>query len=211
MDRDTAVERIASRLGNRANVFNDTIIAEMTAKQTELEHMPQLPWFLLAKNSSKSTTAGDNTIIVPSDFLMEDGDAEQWVKDSSGGYNRMKKLPYGILRGSSRFGPNTETGLPAYYALQEDTMFLFPTPNANYSLELRYYAADTVLTTNVENQWLKHAHDVLIAETGFEMAKFLRDEAAIAYFGEARARAMERMVKQDEARRQANLDTYIGG
>ena len=208
MLRDAAVAIIASRLGNRGSAFDATIVTEMQAKQTDLEQEGQLRWFLLTQNTALSTTAATKTLAAPSGFLMEDDYAGFWVIGTDGVYNRIKKKDYDTMRGSEF---HDENGLPEAYSLQGSTFYFWPTPDIAYSLQLNYYVADTVLSSNVTNQWLTYAPGLLIAETGLEIAKSFRDDEAIKYFGSARNEALRRLWNQDEARRQAGLEAVMGG
>jgi hypothetical protein len=63
------------------------------------------------------------------------------------------------------------TGRPKAYSIGADEFRFGPTPDAIYTVKMRYKAKDTTLDTNIENQWLKYASDVVLAELGIVMAE----------------------------------------
>ncbi len=210
MTRDEAVSIIEDRLGQRGTTFDTQIITEMKAMQVQLERMPTLPWFLLYHDTSLVMVAETQTVTVPSGFLLEDDYSYMYVidTDASSTTKRCVKGTYDELKGSSYFGTNK---LPERFALQKKELYFFPTPDAAYSIDWFYYAADTVLSTNVTNEWLTEAPELLISKTGLKIARYLRNVDLIALFKEDYNEALALMWAQDEARRQAALDAYMGG
>lgn len=213
MTRDEAVDIIAQRLGDVGATFDTQIIAEMKLQQTILEQSPQLPWFCSTRSTAVSTAVDTQTVSLPSDWLMEDDNQDQFITDSDGALTRLGKQDYGSLENADWFKSATgqESGVPEEYAINGSTMYLWPTPTEVLVLTLHYYQEQTVLSTNVENVWLKHAPDLLIAMTGMQMGAFLRDPEALQLFQPGVAVAQKRMWDQDEARRQAGLFAKMGG
>lgn len=68
------------------------------------------------------------------------------------------------------------TGIPKYYADASETeLVLAPTPNANYSYEIKFTQKPNKLsTTNATNYYVTNARDVLLAACMVEMCQFMK-------------------------------------
>lgn len=96
----------------------------------------------LRKNATAATTAGNQYLARPLDFLSVFSLA---VVDDSGNYSYLYDKDVNFIR-EAYPGPSTQ-GLPKYYAqfdgdqtgLSEGNFILGPTPNSNYTVELHYY------------------------------------------------------------------------
>ena len=217
MNRDTAVELVEFRLGNREGTYTSQIIKEMKAAQSFVESRPLLPWFLLVQEESLFTTASTSTVALPSTtptnsvrggFLLEDEYSRMFIDDGSEVFTRVEKGDYDTLRG---FSALTGTGKPERYAVQGTDLHFFPQPDNRYELDFFYYQQDKILSSNIENEWLKRAPEVLITQTIMQMFSYLKPaEQQAKAIGEA-DRALKIMDDRDEARRQAALDNVLGG
>lgn len=215
MNRGEAIDLIAQRLGNRGTSLDTQIALELQQAQREMEALPELPWFLSVKNTSLSTTASTRTVTLPSTFLFEDEDEGFLITDSNGKKHELRKANY--LDGSladylTNDDEGDAKGLPEQYSIHAQILYLFPTPDKAYTLELNYYATDTTLSTDaIENDWLLYASDVLIARAGLQMSRFLRDPELVQLFGADLSTAVRRMVDQSTARRMAGRVSQMGG
>jgi len=217
MDRDAAVAIIKDRLKRGASTTIDAdIVTEMQFVQENiLEGNPWLPWFLLSEFISVDTIADENRIAVPADvsftgndFLREYEEGALWRVDASVGSGKvlLEKDFYDALDGAY-----SSTGKPVKYSLDGEYFRLFPTPDGVYTLKTRAYLRAAVLSTNVENSWLKYASDWLISETAAIIAgEYLRDDKAEARQQANATRARNRLMVVDEARKQANLEPNMG-
>lgn len=160
MDRDTAVARIKQRLGFRTDLTTEARNALQDA-QAEFESRPQLPWWLQTEWSTGGTTSGEHRVALPTDFLQPVDEAHLFYKDSDGNYHRLRKEDLDYLQ---NFYNDEPSGAPKQYALLGLNLYIYPLPDASYSLRYMYYAADQVLTSNIENKWLKYAPRLMIAE-----------------------------------------------
>ena len=212
MTRGEAITIIQNRLGQRTGLSTQ-IAAELQLKQVELEHAEVLPWFLLKTSTGLVTVAGTQTVTPPTDFLRESGDSNStgsiWLTTTDGSVEQLIKDYYDVLKGSTWLAA---TGQPTHYALMGSLFYLFPKADLAYALTQFYYGADTVLSTDgTTNLWLANAPDLLIAETGVVVAKFLRDQAAIQLFADDLNRARNRMRVENIAREQAAMSLVMGG
>lgn len=205
MLRDVARDSIASKLGERTDL-NDAIEAEMIVSQeTRLEGNAALkPWFLESiMTEIGTTTIDDNTLALPSDFLGEIDGQGIWVYVAGGDpvWTKLRKDDFDIA--TERL---TEPGKPKRYSLQAgDTLILHPTPDAAYSIRMRYYQKQTALTTNIENAWLANAADMMIYDVARQLAKDkLQNDKMSARYKTDFADAVQRVFVENESRKHTN-------
>lgn len=209
MTRDEAVNIIANRLGQRTGLTSQ-IIAEMKLAQTRLEHGGFLPWFLRIKYDATFDTS---PIYMQDGFLREIEDIPMIAyADDDGIMREVQKDYYSTLVTATANGDLDETGPPEYYAMRDATFIhLFPVPDKAYTGTTNYYQAAATLSTDIENLWLKHVPEVLICETGIRIAKFLRDEVAVALFKEDLASATDDMIRDTVAFNVGAFSAKLGG
>jgi hypothetical protein len=212
MLRDAAVDIIAKRLGQRSGL-DAQILAEMKLKQIALERSPFLPWFLV-QCTSFSCGIGQEYAQPAATFLREVDAGSLWIQATDGAWSVLNKDDFDQLVAYFGVTYPLTTGYPTHYALLFNIVskfYLFPVPDANYGMRLWAFMQDAVLETNIENNWLKYAPDLLISETGMVMARFLRDEAAVKLFNDDRKEALARLMADNEARIQAAMSVVLGG
>lgn len=208
MIRSAAVSLIGQRLGNRTDL-DARIIAEMQLAQSTLEEDPTiLPWFLVTPIARIECRVEDDRLPLPSDFIMEhehgsfwryDSTAEdKWIEMKKGSMDRLKEDFIG-------------TGPPVRYALVGNTFRLFPTPDKVYEFRMLYHSRDEVLTSDVENRWLRHAPELLISETGKVVASYIEQTHAQKLFEKSAMTARAKLLAMNVARAMANRDLFIGG
>ena len=210
MDRDSAVTILENRLQRSDTETTSRIITEMQfVQETLLEGAAFLPWFLLSENLTESTIAGEERVQVPNNFLREYEGGALWVYDTAGvKWLELKKDSYDYILNEFP----TETEIPQKYALDNDYFRLKPTPDIVYTLRIKCYLRAAVLSTNIENNWLKNASDWLIAEVGAIMAKqHLRNKKLADEFKADAIIAKQRVYIAHEAREHANRDYTMGG
>jgi len=209
MDRDTAVATIARRLGNRTDLTRLGIVDEMQLAQTRLENeILEIPWFLLSEVSQATTTVDEERLEIPSDFLKEHEEGTLFLYDSSldDPWVGLEKHDWDDI-----VAKYTTTGQPKVYALVGKYFRLGPVPDAAYEMKMIYFKHDTVLSTNIENLWLEHVPELLIAETGKIIAENIVNDKAYARFSNDRTTAMTALMKTNVARQMANREYYMGG
>lgn len=211
MTRDEAVTLLQARLKRVGDTgLATSIITEMQFVQAQLlEGSPVLPWFLLNDSiTTLATTLGVETVTLPATFLREVEDDGLRVQDAQGTWHDIHKDDLPAIRNAH---PEPETGRPVLYYLGNTQLFLRPIPDAIYTLRYRAYLRDTALSTNIENNWLKYAADLVIAETGIIMAsRYLRDAEAAQVMLQDVAIARGRLTIADEARKHASRNYNMG-
>lgn len=201
MTRDEAVSIIKGRLARwNDTVLTNHIIVELKQAQQRAEMDATLPWFLLTESSYAATVVDEERVEVPADFLREAEEDALWLEATDGTWVQLKKDDYASIR--NRW---TESDQPRRYALVGEYFRLRPVPDAVYNLHMIYYGKDAVLSTNIENKWLLHTPELLIADAGAIIAaRYVRNEPAAAEFRADYQRARTQMMTMNQARLDAN-------
>lgn len=135
------------------------------------------PWFLLSEVANTATTIGDHRVKIPADYLgieenfrlyYYNGAAEN-VEDK---WTPIPKIP---LNWARELEPG-ETGSPKYYDLKGDEFWIFPLPDAAYTVKMMYYGKTLPYTSDTdERDWIREEPQLVIAKTTLKLAKNLRD------------------------------------
>ena len=79
---------------------------------------------------------------------------------------------------SRRENPSATQGKPRYYAITDGSIEAFPTPDANYTLEMVYYSRIPALTTSNTSNWVLQYHaDAYLYGALIHSAPFLGEDA----------------------------------
>lgn len=216
-----AVARIQRRLGYRTDKEAE-ILAELQTSQRKLEggvDVPSAnggiftfyPWFLLSEILGRSTVVGEERVPVPTGFLSEaEPDALWYFVPATGetvaDWNALAKGDLDALRASF-----PGVGAPRAYSLIGPYFRVLPVPDAVYQLKMLCYLRDTPVALGEENNWLKHAPDLLIADAGEQVAMNLQNAQASASFRAERAKEVLRLFIASEDRIHTNRVYVMGG
>lgn len=134
----------------------------------------------LRKNATAATTAGNQYLARPSDFLSVFSLA---IVDGSGNYSYLYDKDVNFIR--EAYPSSSTSGLPKYYAqfdgdqtgVTEGNFILGPTPNAVYTVELHYYYdPPSIVTTGTS--WLgTNAETALLYGSLVEAYTYLKGDA----------------------------------
>lgn len=217
MLRDAAISHIKRRLGFYTKKDSD-ILDELQGAQERLESgilVPSgggifLPWFLISEIASITATTDEERIPLPTDFLREVTEDGFWLFDSTADaesqWTPLRKDDLDFLRGE-----DPGSGSPVAYASLGGYFRLKPTPDDSQVLKLIYFNKDTVLSSNITNQWLTYSPFLLIGEAGREMALALRDKEATSHFQGLTQMEAQRLFASNEARMHDNRSYVMGG
>ena len=143
------------------------------------------------KTVTTSTTGGDSTVELPTDFL----EVRDFVVDT----NPIQPLTYSSPSTFSRNSHRTESGKPIDYTIMALEFELAPTPDSNYTLELLYYAAPTYLSdSNTSNVFMANAPDALLYAALLEAEPYIMNDARIQTWGSMYNRAIETLNISDQ-------------
>lgn len=211
MTRDEGVALIKQQLAFR-RTLDSAIVDQMKFAQTTLEAAPTVPWFLISEDSYAVTTADEERLASPGDFLVEAEDARLYYRPDDFPDSddvELKKEDYDQLK---RDFVGVPSGPPQAYALLGEYFRLFPLPDAVYTIRLIYYKRDTVLSSNVENGWLKHVPLLLLGSALKLIAEGpIRDDRAGKIADQWIATGTMLLHRRDTLRASANREDQIGG
>lgn len=205
MDRDTAVSIIMRRLGNRSGIESQ-IITDMQLAQTELEQATERPWFLLNfRQALVNETSPTDAILLLDDFLTEWKDGLLEYEDEDGNWHKLDKRDFKAL---NQVDANNFTA-PSFYGITKDRLIIVPDPAEVLNFRWSYWAKDTVLDSNVENEWLAKVPEVLICATGIKTATFIEAAAKIQAFTSGFNTAYGAMKLMSQKFFEANESMYL--
>lgn len=182
MLRSAAVTRIARGLGFRTGL--DTIIVDaLQEAQRNLEGGDKtLPLFLLQEDATMTLSAGNHSIALPTGFLgIKDDERPHFVGTSSDTPIFLTPKTYmNAVVGQIR--TTDVERAPSIYVLRTGTIDFITTADTDYTFTWSYYKADDVLTTDIENGWLRESPDWLMGQAGLILAMDMRDKSSIELF-----------------------------
>ena len=153
----------------------------------------QLPEF--RKNVTGQCTTGNKYLNVPSDWLATFSLAA--IDPVTGAQSYLLNKDVEFIR--QAYPVPTDTGVPAYYAIFDDTTFILgPTPNADYNMELHYfYYPISIVNSPSGTSWLGDNFDqVLLYGSLLEAYTFMKGEVDVIQNYMARYNESLMMLKQ---------------
>ena len=143
----------------------------------------------MLKVVTASTTSGDSTVSLPSDFLE--------VRDFHVSTNPVQTLDYFA---PSAFFSNTRTtqsGLPLQYTVLSTEFQLAPIPDSNYTLKLLYYSQPTALSdSNTSNIFLANCPDALLYASLVEAEPYLMNDSRLTTWASLLERSVDALQKE---------------
>ncbi|MBF0214945.1 MAG: hypothetical protein HQM00_15520, partial [Magnetococcales bacterium] len=189
--------------GNRSDLDASTDYEMQLAQTMTLEGTAGfLPSFLI-KTVSSVQESGVATLSLKAFNasrvlrIGESGRVMWGAEGASAGTIELIRAPHTQL--FAKYGANA--GTPAAYAIDGDTLTLFPTPDANGKIFITGHFQDTSwidLEGNEHNLWMEFAADWFIAEGMRRMALHLTDKEAVMLYA-AEADAARKRVEWDDA------------
>ncbi len=143
---------------------------------------------------TRKTALLDNQFTtLPIDFLspvrMTLNTAETKVLELAG-TNEISKL---------RAEAGNATGEPAYYAMIDGSIEVFPSPDADYTIEMLYYEAIEGLSNSITTNWiLTYYPDVYLYASLLQSAPYLMEDNRIPVWGAYYTSALETLNQENE-------------
>jgi len=216
--RTQAVQRVNRDIGFRpaGNPLEATIVDVLQEAQRDLEKGKTLPKFLLLEDQTLTLVAATHTVAKPARFLRENDDTRIRFFPPSSTIPRflMRKLYIDAVEANLKPHNNPNASIqptaPSVYVMRQSTIDFITIADQTYTLYWDYFQSDVVLTTDVENLWLKNASDWLIGEAGLRIAKSLGNQQAIGTFTDLRAAGRAAVFAEDIASEEASGPFVMG-
>jgi len=145
----------------------------------------------LLKSVTTSTTAGDSTVALPSDFLE--------LRDIYLDGNPRISLQYLSPSTFTRNAQATVSGKPAVYTTLGQEFEFAPIPDKAYTVELLYYFKPVAMSDSVaSNEFLANYPDALLYATLAEAEPYLMNDARIQVWSSMYDRAVNNISVSDE-------------
>ena len=145
----------------------------------------------LLKSVTTSTTAGDSTVALPSDFLE--------LRDIYLDGNPRISLQYLSPSTFTRNAQATVSGKPAVYTTLGQEFEFAPIPDKAYTVELLYYFKPTPMSDSVaSNEFLANYPDALLYATLAEAEPYLMNDARIQVWSSMYDRAISNITIGDQ-------------
>ncbi len=142
--------------------------------------------------ATASTTGGDSTVGLPSDFLE--------MRDIHLNTTPVTTLRYKAPNSFYAESRVTEGGKPVDYTILGSEMQLAPIPDTSYTLQMLYYSKPTVLSdTNSSNVFLANYPDALLYASLAEAEPYLMNDARIQTWAALYDRAIAAINSSDQS------------
>jgi len=207
--------RMKYRLSRQQDASIDArILAELIAAQETLEDGTTLPWFLHVQASHTVAGAHDSFSLsnYPGFLRIAEDDFGLRVEDLTREDETLVRLTrqdtYGqLLRYSS--GEADAATLPDSYCVLGTMVHVRKKQVVDRTYYLSYYREDTS-TPQVDGStlWTINVPDLIMAEAGINVARYLRDGEALQLFTALRGQKYAEMVRRNQALQDAD-ENYV--
>lgn len=159
----------------------------------------------MLKTATATTTSGDATVGLPSDFLA--------IRDV-----HIQGSPRTLVTylSPSAFSSNAradDTGLPVFYTMRSNEFELAPKPDTTYTLQMLYYFKPSALSdSNTSNEFLANYPDALLYGSLLEAEPYLMNDARLQVWANLYNQAVTRINESDEESEYAGVPlsmTYV--
>ena len=146
----------------------------------------------MLKVATTTTTSGDATVGLPTDFLE--------LRDVFFVNNPSITVTYLTPSSFTRNARTTESGQPVNYTILSSEFQFAPIPDNTYTIQMLYYAAPTFLSdANTSNVFLAQCPDALLYAALGEAEPYLMNDARLQTWSALYNRAVGALTSADEA------------
>lgn len=146
----------------------------------------------MLETATASTTGGDATVGLPSDFLQ--------IRDLFIVGNPRTSLSFLSPSAFSRDARADQSGKPVFYTMNGAEFVLAPLPDTNYTISMLYYAKPTALSdATPSNVFMANAADCLLYGALIEAEPFLMNDARMAVWSSLFANSIQSLNDSDDA------------
>lgn len=152
----------------------------------------------MLKSAYASTTGGDPTVSLPSDFAQ--------IRDLYLQGNPRLPLTYMSPSSFTRNARADDSGKPVFYTILASEILLAPIPDTAYTMETLYYIKPPVLSaTNASNVFLANYPDALLYASLMEAEPYLINDARTATWANLYDRAIANITDADQGSEYAGV------
>jgi hypothetical protein len=145
----------------------------------------------MLKVVTTTTTAGDSTVALPSDFLQ----LREIHLDGNPVYPVEYLAPSAFYRNSR----SAEAGVPRQYTILASEFQFAPIPDAVYTIQMLYYASPTFLSdSNTSNVFLANCPDAMLYGSLAEAEPYLMNDARVQVWAGLYDRAISNIQASDD-------------
>jgi hypothetical protein len=142
--------------------------------------------------ATASTTGGDSTVGLPTDFLA--------MRDIHVNTNPITTLAYAAPNAFYNSYRATESGKPTEYTVLATELQLSPVPDSTYTLQMLYYAQPYFMSdTNPSNVFLVNFPDALLYAALGEAEPYLMNDARLQTWASLYDRAITSITISDQS------------
>lgn len=209
------VLRMKYRLSRQQDSSIDArIVDELAAAQDGLENGTTLPWFLLTQQSYSAVGPHDSFSLsnYPGFLRISEDDFGFQVEDLTRTDETLVKLTkqdtYGqMLRYSSGYAD--EATLPDSYCVLGTVIHVRKKQVVDRKYYLSYFRRDTTLpAVGATTLWSQNVPELLLAEAGIPVSRYLRDNESMQYFTAMRTAKFAELVRRNQALQDAD-QSYV--
>lgn len=139
--------------------------------------------------------AGDEYMQVPSTWI------ENIRVHVQGGGTTPLNLISRAAMADKRAGQNDTSGRPEYYCMADGQFQLYPTPEAEYTIELLFYEKIPALSSNSTNWLLEEYPDAYLYGSLMHSAPYLQEDERATVWTQLYAAAVQRLNQSSEQAR----------
>jgi len=151
--------------------------------------------YKMETRSTATIDAGDQYSQVPADWM----ETIRMIIQGTG--TTVVNLISRAAMADKRAGQEDMAGRPEYYAHADSQFNFYPTPDADYTAELLYFAKVPNLATNATNWLLSEAPDVYLYGSLMHSAPYLADDNRITVWAQLYSAAVMRLNDASEQSR----------
>lgn len=146
----------------------------------------------MLETATASTTGGDATVGLPSDFLQ--------IRDLFIVGNPRTSLSFLSPSAFSRDARADQSGKPVFYTMNGAEFVLAPLPDTSYTISMLYYAKpDALSDANTSNVFMANAPDCLLYGALIEAEPFLMNDARLVVWSQLFDNSISTLNDSDDA------------
>ena len=195
-----------------SDVLTDVIVNDFI-EHAEDRIFRELDLDVFRSYQTASLTVGNPFVAVPGINITQDAFTRSVQIYTDGGTPTREYLIQKDVTFMNEYWPNRDsTGKPKYYAnWDQDRLYLAPTPNSAYKIELALNKQPTGLSSTTSTTWLStNAPKVLLYACLVEAFRFLKGpDNMLAYYEQGYQQALQSLQLEQQGRRRR--DEYYDG